>query len=195
MGSLTSPLIARIFPRRNPACDLTGESGSSKTTLAQFAVGCWGDPTGKLFLVEAHRTTTAGFRQSLTDLNGLPLLLIDETHTTSDPQRLETLVYECANGQLSSKETLRGAAAGGELLRGTLILAGEALLELRHTGAGKQVLWLDCIRGPPLGAGTPGQPGSDEHRLGRQHVQPLEHAWETGADLLRRAVAERYWAD
>lgn len=192
--ALASPLIARIRPRRNPACYLAGESGSGKTTLAQFAVGCWGDPTGKPFLVEAHRTTAAGFRQSLTDLNGLPLL-IDEAHTTSDPQRLEALVYEFANGQSYSKGTAEGAAAGGEPLRGTLILAGEALPEFRHAGAGKRVLWLDCIRSPLLGAGTLGQPGSDEHRLGGQRAQLLEHAWETGAGLFGHAVAERCWAD
>ncbi|MFV9507541.1 MAG: DUF927 domain-containing protein [Oscillochloridaceae bacterium umkhey_bin13] len=192
--TLASPLIARIRPRRNPACYLAGESGSGKTTLAQFAVGCWGDPSGKPFLVEAHRTTAAGFRQSLTDLNGLPLL-IDEAHTTSDPQRLEALVYEFANGQSYSKGTAEGTAAGGEPLRGALILAGEALPEFRHAGAGKRVLWLDCSRSPPLGAGTLGRPGSDEHRLGGARAHMLEQAWEVGAGLLGRAVAERCWAD
>lgn len=192
--ALAGPLIVRIRPRRNPACYLAGESGSGKTTLAQFAVGCWGDPTGKPFLVEAHRTTAAGFRQSLTDLNGLPLL-IDEAHTTSDPQRLEALVYAFANGQSYSKGTAEGTAAGGEPLRGSLILAGEALPEFRHAGAGKRVLWLDCTRSPPLGAGTLGRPGSDEHRLGGQRAHILEHAWESGAGLFGRTVAERCWAD
>lgn len=192
--ALAGPLIARIRPRRNPACYLAGESGSGKTTLAQFAVGCWGDPTGKPFLVEAHRTTAAGFRQSLTDLNGLPLL-IDEAHTTSDPQRLEALVYEFANGQSYSKGTAEGSAAGGEPLRGSLILAGEALPEFRHAGAGKRVLWLDCTRSLPLGAGTPGRPGSDEHRPGGQRAEILEHAWEAGAGLFGRTVAERCWTD
>lgn len=192
--SLASPLIARQRPRRNPACYLAGESGSGKTTLAQFAVGCWGDPTGKPFLVEAHRTTAAGFRQSLTDLNGLPLL-IDEAHTTSDPQRLEALVYEFANGQSYSKGTIEGTAAGGEPLRGALMLAGEALPEFRHAGAGKRVLWLDCTRSPPLGAGTLGRAGSVEHRLGGARAQLLEQAWESGAGQFGRAVAERCWAD
>lgn len=192
--TLASPLIARVRPRRNPACYLAGESGSGKTTLAQFAVGCWGDPSGKPFLVEAHRTTAAGFRQSLTDLNGLPLL-IDEAHTTSDPQRLEALVYEFANGQSYSKGTAEGTAAGGEPLRGALILAGEALPEFRHAGAGKRVLWLDCTRSPPLGQGTLGRPGSDEHQLGGKRAHLLERAWEAGAGLFGRAVAERCWAD
>ncbi|PDW00986.1 DUF3854 domain-containing protein [Candidatus Chloroploca asiatica] len=191
--TLASPLIARLRPRRNPACYLAGESGSGKTTLAHFAVGCWGDPTGKPFLVEAHRTTAAGFRQSLTDLNGLPLL-IDEAHTTSDPQRLEALVYEFANGQSYSKGTAEGTAAGGEPLRGALILAGEALPEFRHAGAGKRVLWLDGSRNPPLGGGTLGRPGSDEHRLGGARAHMLEQAWDAGAGLFGRAVAERCWA-
>lgn len=192
--SLTSPLIARLRPRRNPAIYLAGESGSGKTTLAQFVVGCWGDPTGKPFLVEAHRTTAAGFRQSLTDLNGLPLL-IDEAHTTSDPQRLEALVYEFANGQSYSKGTAEGTAAGGEPLRGALLLAGEALPEFRHAGAGKRVLWLDCARSPPLGSGTLGRPDSDEHRRGGERAQLLEQAWDGGAGLFGRMVAERCWND
>lgn len=191
--SLASPLLARLRPRRNPACYLAGESGSGKTTLAQFATGCWGDPTGKPFLVEAHRTTAAGFRQSLTDLNGLPLL-IDEAHTSSDPQRLEALVYEFANGQSYSKGTPEGVASGGEPLRGTLLLAGEALPEFRHAGANKRVLWLDGATSLPLGVGTIGQPGSAAHALGAQRAHELETAWETGAGLFGYAVAERCWA-
>ena len=190
--TLASPLIARLRPRRNPACYLAGESGSGKTTLAQFATGCWGDPTGKPFLVEAHRTTAAGFRQSLTDVNGLPLL-IDEAHTTSDPQRLEALVYEFANGQSYSKSTPEGCAAGGEPLRGTVLLAGEAMPEFRHAGASKRVLWLDGGTSPPLGAGTLGRAGSAEHALGAARAAQLEAAWEAGAGLFGHAFAERCW--
>lgn len=190
--ALASPLIARIRPRRNPACYLAGESGSGKTTLAQFATGCWGDPTGKPFLVEAHRTTAAGFRQSLTDVNGLPLL-IDEAHTTNDPQRLEALVYEFANGQSYTKGTPEGVAAGGEPLRGTVLLAGEALPEFRHAGANKRVLWLDGSTNPPLGAGSLGRMGSVAHALGAERARVLEAAWEAGAGLFGRAFAERCW--
>lgn len=191
--ALASPLIARIRPRRNPACYLAGESGSGKTTLAQFATGCWGDPTGKPFLVEAHRTTAAGFRQSLADVNGLPLL-IDEAHTAADTQRLEALVYEFANGQSYTKGTPEGTAAGGEPLRGTVLLAGEALPEFRHAGASKRVLWLDGITSPPLGKGTLGRPGSAAHALGAERARQLEVAWEAGAGLLGRACTERCWA-
>lgn len=190
--ALASPLIARVRPRRNPACYLAGESGSGKTTLAQFATGCWGDPTGKPFLVEAHRTTAAGFRQSLTDVNGLPLL-IDEAHTTSDPQRLEALVYEFANGQSYSKGTPEGIAAGGEPLRGAVLLAGEALPEFRHAGANKRVLWLDGTASPPLGTHTLGRPGSVAHALGAERAAILERAWEAGAGLFGRLFAERCW--
>ncbi len=192
--ALASPLIARLRPRRNPACYLAGESGSGKTTLAQFATGCWGDPTGKPFLVAAHRSTAAGLRQSLTDLNGLPLL-IDEAHTTSDPQRLEALVYEFANGQSYSKGTAEGTASGGEPLCGTLLLAGEALFEFRYAGAGTRVLWLDGNRTPPLGDGTIGSVGSAAHRLGAERAALLEQAWERGAGWFGHAVAERCWAD
>lgn len=191
--ALAGPLIARVRPRRNPACYLAGETGSGKTTLSQFAVGCWGDPTGKPFLVEAHRTTAAGFRQSLTDLNGLPLL-IDEAHTASDPQRLEALVYEFANGQSYTRGTPEGVAGGGDPLRGTLLLAGEALPEFRHAGSARRVLWLDCARSPPLGTGTLGRPGTAEQTLGALRAQLLETAWEIGAGLFGRAVAERCWA-
>lgn len=191
--ALASPLIARLRPRRNPACYLAGESGSGKTTLAQFAVGCWGDPTGKPFLVEAHRTTAAGFRQSLTDVNGLPLL-IDEAHTTTDPRRLEALVYEFANGQSYSRGTVEGVASGGEPLRGALLLAGEALPEFRHAGATRRVLWLDCTSNPPLGAGTLGRPGSLAYALGAERARQLESAWEAGAGLFGKLVAEQCWA-
>jgi hypothetical protein len=142
---------------------------------------------------EAHRTTAAGFRQSLTDVNGLPLL-IDEAHTANDPRRLEALVYEFANGQSYSRGTPEGVASGGEPLRGTLLLAGEALPEFRHAGAARRVLWLDCTSSPPLGAGTLGRPGSPAYALGAERARLLEAAWEVGAGHFGKLVAERCWA-
>jgi hypothetical protein len=82
--TLASPLIVRLRPRRNPALYLAGESGSGKTTIAQFAVGAYGDPTRAPLLVQAQRTTVAGFFQSLEHLGGLPLF-VDEAHTAGGP--------------------------------------------------------------------------------------------------------------
>lgn len=191
--SLASPLIARLRPRRNPAIYLAGDSGTGKTTIAQFATGVWGDPTAQPFLAEAHRTTAVGFRQTLAGLGGLPLF-IDEAHTAGDPKRLEALVYEFANGQSYTKGTTTGHAAGGEALRGTLILAGEALPGFRHAGAQKRVLWVDCTAWPPLGTGTLGVPGGPERALGGQRAQLLEGAWEVGCGRFGAAYAAACWA-
>ncbi len=96
--SLGAPAIARLRPRRNPVLYLSGASGSGKTTVLQFASGCWGCSTRHPCRMEAGRTTPAGIVQTLEHLNGLPLLL-DEAHTIADPKRLEMTCYSFANGQ------------------------------------------------------------------------------------------------
>jgi uncharacterized protein (DUF927 family) len=78
--------------------DLSGASGSGKTTLAQFATGCWGDPTRHPLRIESGRTTPAGIFQTLEALGGLPAL-VDEAHTVPEPKRLEMACYGFANGQ------------------------------------------------------------------------------------------------
>lgn len=184
--SLAAPLVARLRPRRNPALYLAGPSGSGKTTLCQFAVGIWGDPTAAPFRVEATRTTRAGYLQTLTELGGLPLF-VDEAHTAVHPDMLEGLAYNFANGQTYTKGTTNGHAAGGEVLGGTLLLAGEARAEFKNSGSRNRVLWLDGGRFAPL--------GTDNPCLGASRAQTLERAWEAGAGQFGARFAEAVWRD
>lgn len=185
--SLAAPAIARLKLRRNPVLYLSGPSGSSKTTISQFATGCWGDPTRNPLRVESGRTTPAGIFQTLEHLGGLPVL-VDEAHTVPDPKRLELACYGFANGQSYTKGGVDGKARGGETLGGALLLAGEALPEFKHAGSRLRVLWIDTGLYPPLGA----EPRSN---TGQQRAQQLEHAWNAGAGILGHAVAQRIWAD
>lgn len=185
--SLAAPAIARLNLRRNPVTYLAGPSGSSKTTLGQFATGCWGDPTRHPLRVESGRTTPAGIFQTLEHLGGLPTL-VDEAHTVPDPKRLELACYGFANGQTYTKGGVDGKARGGEALGGVLLLAGEALPEFKHAGSRLRVLWVDTGLYPPLGA----EPRSED---GQRRATELEHAWTAGAGLLGLDVARRIWAD
>lgn len=187
--ALASPFIARLRPRRNPALYLAGNSGTGKTTLGKFATGCYGDPSGQPFLAEAHRTTAAGYHQTLELLNGLPLL-IDEAHTATDPKRLEALAYEFANGQSYTKGGADGRVRGGETLAGTLLMAGEAIPEFRHAGSSKRVLWIDCLSWLPLGAEA-----ETESETGKARAAVLERAWEAGSGQFGKVVAERIWGN
>jgi energy-coupling factor transporter ATP-binding protein EcfA2 len=185
--SLAAPAIARLKLRRNPVLYLSGASGSGKTTLAQFATGCWGDPTRHPLRVEAGRTTPAGIFQTLESLGGLPAL-VDEAHTVVDPKRLELASYSFANGQRYTVGGVDGKARGGEALSGTLFLAGEALPDFKHAGSRLRVLWVDAGVHLPLGA---------EARTpeGAARAQQLERAWDAGAGLFGLVVAERMWGD
>jgi hypothetical protein len=185
--SLAAPAIARLKLRRNPVLYLSGPSGSGKTTVAQFATGCWGDPTRSPLRIESGRTTPAGIFQTLEHLGSLPAL-VDEAHTVPDPKRLELACYGFANGQTYTKGGVDGKARGGETIGGVLLLAGEALPEFKHAGSRLRVLWADTGLYPPLGA----EARSD---IGKQRAQQLEHAWAMGAGLLGRDVATRIWAD
>jgi hypothetical protein len=184
--AFAAPMIARIRPRRNPAIYLAGPSSSGKTTLIQFAVGAWGDPTLTPFRVEATRTSTAGYLQTLADLGGLPLF-VDEAHTAQFPDRLETLVYNFANGQSYTKGTVTGHAAGGELLSGALLLAGEARAEFQNSGSRNRSIWLDGHRWSPMGTSDPEQ--------GAAHARMLESAWDVGAGRFGATLAEAIWRE
>jgi len=61
-------------------------------------------------------------------------------------------------------------------------------VEFRHAGAHRRVLWVDCSRWRPLGA-------DPQSITGGQRAQLLEIAWNTGAGLFGRAVAEQIWHD
>jgi hypothetical protein len=185
--SLAAPAIARLKLRRNPVLYLSGPSGSSKTTIGQFATGCWGDPTRSPLRVESGRTTPAGIFQTLEHLGSLPAL-VDEAHTVPEPKRLELACYGFANGQTYTKGGADGKARGGETIGGVLLLAGEALPEFKHAGSRLRVLWADTGLYPPLGT----EARSDE---GKHRAAQLERAWAVGAGLLGREVAARIWAD
>lgn len=185
--SLAAPAIARLRPRRNPVLYLSGASGSGKTTITQFASGCWGNPTRHPLRLEAGRTTPAGIFQTLEHLGGLPAL-IDEAHTIADPKRLEMACYSFANGQ---RYTVGGAdqkARGGSDLYGTLLLAGEAIPEFKHAGARLRVLWVDAATWLPMGAEA-------RSADGQARAQLLEAAWESGAGLFGLEVTRRIWED
>jgi hypothetical protein len=184
--AFAGPMIARLRPRRNPAVYLAGPPSSGKTTLIQFAVGAWGEPTAAPFRVEATRTSTAGYLQTLAGLGGLPLF-VDEAHTAQHPDRLESLAYNFANGQSYTKGTTSGAAGGGELLSGTLLMAGEARVEFQHSGAHNRVLWLDGQRWSPMGTLDPTE--------GAARAAMLEAAWTTGAGRFGACLAEAVWRD
>lgn len=182
--AFAAPMIARLHPRRNPAVYLAGPSSSGKTTLIQFAVGAWGDPTVTPFRVEATRTSTAGYLQTLAGLGGLPLF-VDEAHTAQYPDRLESLAYNFANGQSYTKGTVSGAAGGGEVLSGALLMAGEARAEFQHSGSRNRVLWLDGHRWSPM--------GTMDARHGAAHAAMLEAAWDVGAGRFGATLAEHVW--
>lgn len=184
-AALASPAIARLGLRRSPVVYLSGPSGSGKTTVAQFAVGVWGNPTRLPFHIETPRTSQAGFLQTLSEAGGLAVL-IDEAHMASDPKRIEEIVYQFANGQSYTKGTVGGRAAGGEALHGTVILAGEAVVEFAHAGASRRVLHLPTEKYSPLDAGA----YSD---VGRVRAKVLERAWERGAGHLGLRIAKTCW--
>jgi hypothetical protein len=190
---LASPAITRAKLRRNPVIYVAGGSGSGKTTIAQFSNGLWGDPTRKPLLIEAGRTTTAGIQQTLRFLNGLSLF-IDEAHTAASMERLQLACYDFANGQLYTKGGRDGRALGGEPVGGSLLLAGEAVPEFKNAGAVLRTFWVNGSN-PPLGAGTIGLSGTQQHALGQQRANMLERAWTAGSGLFGKAVYERIWSD
>lgn len=186
-ASLASPFIARLRLRRSPLLYLSGPTGSGKTTASLFATGAWGDPERAPFKIETARTTMAGYEQTLEGLGGLPAL-IDEAHTHAEPDKLEALVYTFANGQSYTSGTVERVARGGEFLHGTLILAGEAVVEFAHAGSQRRVLYLPAEDHPPLGC----PPASRE---GQRRARVLEEAWKAGPGLLGPRLARRVWSD
>jgi hypothetical protein len=192
--SLASPAIRRLRPRRNPAVYNAGGPSTGKTTINQFAIGAWGNPTAAPFRLDAIRLTRPGLFQTFEHLHGLPLL-VDEAHLADDLKHLESWVYQFANGEDYVRGGRDGHAIGGDETGGALLLAGEARPEFRHGGAANRLLLVDGARWAPLGEGTIGDLGSAEHALGAARASQLEAAWVAGAGLFGRAVAEVIWRD
>ena len=186
-ASLASPAIARLQLRRSPVVYLSGSSGAGKTTVAQFGIGVWSDPTALPFHIEAPRTTQAGYLQTLSEAGGLPVL-IDEVHAAARKDVIEGTVYQFANGMSYAKGRVEGRPAGGELLHGAVLLAGEAVVEFQNAGAARRVLYLPADTCPPLGA----EPYS---ATGAARARVLEAAWKAGAGLLGPRVAAAIWDD
>ena len=183
----SSPFVARIQPRRNPAAYLAGGSSIGKTTAAMFALGMFGDSSRHPFKMEGKKVSAAAFFQTLNELNGLPLL-IDEAHTCDNPTHLEGLVYQFANGQRYTRGTLDQIATGGDVVAGSLLLAGERMLAFLNAGATKRVLWIDCEQYPPLGAGA-----GAASELGRERALMLEDAVASGAGLFAPIYYRYVW--
>jgi hypothetical protein len=194
--SLASPAIARLTLRRNPTLYTSGDSGVGKTTVNQFAVGAFGDPTKRPLLAQAHDATPVAISQTISLLRGLPLY-IDEAHLSARPGDLEKLVYRFANGESRLIGSLDRQTHGGETIGGTLLLAGEAIPEFLHAGAGRRVLWIDGNRTPPLGHDTIGPVGSAAHARGQARAQLLAVGWTESAGVFGKTLYEtllRDWA-
>lgn len=192
--ALASPAIARLRLRRNPAVYTAGPSGCGKTTVNQFAVGAFGDPTRRPFLVQANDATPVALSQTISFLRGLPLF-VDEAHTTPKPTDLEKLAYRFANGEERLLGSLDRQTRGGESIGGTLLMAGEAMPEFRHAGSVRRILWVDNSHWPPLGQGTIGQSGTRMHTLGQQRAELLQAGWEGSAGVFAKALCEVIWRD
>jgi hypothetical protein len=191
--ALAGPAVARLRPARNPGAYLAGQSGTGKTTLARFAAAAWGDPDRAPLSVQGVGITRVGLLQALARQLGL-CVFIDEAHA-ADEERLESGSYLFANGEARTTGSVDGKGRGGEELRGSLILAGEARPTFRNAGSQRRLLWIDGDRYPPLGAGTIGKPGTPEHALGEQRSQLLAQAVMDGAGHFGLGFAQALWND
>jgi Domain of unknown function (DUF927) len=183
--ALSSPFLERFNPRRNPVVYFAGDSGAGKTTAARFAVGAWG--VGAPLEMELGRTTKAGMLQTLEGLGGLPLLG-DEAHSAPDPAMLEGTVYQFANGQSYTKGGKDGRAVGGVVLRGAMLLAGEALPDFVNAGAHRRLLFVRVSEHKPLGAPV-------ASKLGAERAAMLEQAWTNGAGWCGELFAQGVMRD
>jgi hypothetical protein len=96
-----------------------------------YRIDWLGQPTDLRVQLDYQR---AAYLQTLEQLNGLTLF-IDEAHTTPEPRDLEHLVYQFANGQSYTIGTPERQTRGGTPLGGTLLIAGEAIVDIQHAGA------------------------------------------------------------
>lgn len=192
--SLASPAIRRMRPRRNPTAYIAGEPSTGKTTVQQFGIGVWADPTTAPFRLDAIRLTRPGLFQTFEHLHGLPVL-VDEAHLADDLKQLESWVYQFANGEGYVRGGRDGQAIGGDETGGALLLAGEARPEFKYSGAANRLLLVDGQVWPPLGTGTIGDAGSQERGLGAVRAETLERCWVAGAGRFGHAVAEHIWRD
>ena len=132
------------------------------------------------FLLQAGRTTKAGFLQSLTLLRGFPLL-IDETHIANH-EMIMNVVYQFANKQSYAKGGKDGSVQGGEALQGVVYMSGEAPPQFQHLGERNRALVINSYQHPPLGSlNTP------------ERSNLLVQAMQDGAGAWGHELAEVVW--
>lgn len=141
--------VERLGFPRNPVIAAVGPSNSGKTTVMQFAVALFGDPTRPPFAVPATRSTLAGFVAALRDLGGM-VALMDESQNMAQAA-FENAIYLFANQSAYVKSSRHGKVRGGEELHGVLFLAGEAAPQLLRQGSKNRLLVLDSSIHPLLG--------------------------------------------
>lgn len=189
--ALAGPVLARLQPDRNPVVMLANASGSGKTTVTNFATGCYGNPLKAPLRVQcgSAATTTKGIFQTLASTNGVPVHLEDvHMMMERDPLRFAGLIYDFANGQLRTYGQTNQQAGGGGHLGGTLVLTGEATPEFGFEGSQRRTLTINCRRWWPLGA----EPKSEE---GGRRADILAAAWLGGAGLWGYQSCETIWAN
>jgi hypothetical protein len=174
-----SPHLECLSLLRNPVIAIAAPSNLGKTTIARFASALYASP-GHPIAINGNRSTLPGILQVLHLVNGLSLW-IDEAHTV-DSEILYRVVYSHANRQTYTRGGKDGVPLGGEPLRGTLLLTGEGLANLKTTGVRNRLLYVDGARNPVLGS-----------RNAADRVLTLNRATETGAGSLGRVVTAHLW--
>lgn len=189
--TLAAPVLNRMRPDRNPVLLLAQASGSGKTTIVNFAVGTYGDPSLAPLRIQcaSPKTTSTGILQTMGQTNGVPLHLEDiHLLMKRDPDRFAGMIYDFANGQLRTYGQINQQAGGGTRLGGALMMTGEAVPELQFEGSQRRLMTINCRRWLPLAA----EPRTDEGAL---RALVLTNAWKAGAGSFGHRVCELVWAN
>lgn len=186
--TLASPAITRMKHDRNPVVYLGGPSGTGKTTLANLALGMYGDPRPQTIQCGSGTTTRVGIQQAITKACGMPIFF-EDVHamlTERDQARKITgTIYDFANKQGRFLGSLDQQGRGGEIIGGTLLMAGELLPEFTNAGQQNRTFTIDCGIHPPLGV----RAGCAE---GEERAQIIKAA-AAGYGLFGHAIHERIW--
>jgi hypothetical protein len=128
---------------------LAGVSSTGKTSLLRLVASTFGKPEIGDGIILDFRATANALERLLVMSDDHPVC-VDETQLALDPELLERLIFQTANGKLKSRATLRGAQVSPSF-RVVLSISGEAsaIDQCKAQGAVGRVLEL---RGCPFGA-------------------------------------------
>ena len=124
LGTFASILIEPLGAHENFIIELSGNTGTSKTTALNVCASVFGEPTK--YITDWRTTSTAAISKA-SEINVFPLML-DDTKKCDDKKIISSLVYSLSSGRDKARSDVTGKAREVKTFKNITLTCGEVPL-------------------------------------------------------------------